>query len=129
MLGLMKDGAKKAGPAPEKEWSLQYMASPIECLASSYASEENPPVKSMNWQVNQLQADPETDPGNWKAQGTNATITTETDLVLKSVGYRSIGIDGVPFDSRSGTVPNDAGRVTSTEGHQVRPYLLLCNQI
>ena len=119
MLGLMKEGAKKAGPASEKEWSLQYLASPIECLPSPYASFESPPVKSMNWQVNQLQVDLERDPGQWKVQGTDATITTETDLVLKSVGYRSIGIEGIPFDTKSGTVPNDAGRVMSPDGQQV----------
>jgi hypothetical protein len=32
-------------------------------------------------------------------------------LVLKSIGYKSLPLDGVPFDSKQGVVPNAAGRV------------------
>lgn len=32
-------------------------------------------------------------------------------LVLKSIGYKSLPLDGVPFDSKQGVVPHAAGRV------------------
>ena len=32
-------------------------------------------------------------------------------LVFRSVGYRGVPIPGVPFDDRSGTIPNEGGRV------------------
>ncbi|MGE0219856.1 FAD-dependent oxidoreductase [Mycolicibacterium sp.] len=35
----------------------------------------------------------------------------ETGLVLRSIGYRGVPIDGLPFDDESGRVPNEAGRV------------------
>ena len=31
--------------------------------------------------------------------------------MLRSVGYRGVGIEGLPFDERSGTILNDDGRV------------------
>jgi ferredoxin/flavodoxin---NADP+ reductase len=31
--------------------------------------------------------------------------------VFRSVGYRGVELPGVPFDERSGTIPNDRGRV------------------
>ena len=31
--------------------------------------------------------------------------------MFRSVGYRGIGLPGVPFDERSGTIPNTGGRV------------------
>ena len=37
-------------------------------------------------------------------------------LVFRSVGYRGIGIPGVPFDERSGTIPNADGRVLDESG-------------
>jgi ferredoxin--NADP+ reductase len=37
-------------------------------------------------------------------------------LVFRSVGYRGIGIPGVPFDERSGTIPNSDGRVLDESG-------------
>lgn len=33
------------------------------------------------------------------------------DLVLTSIGYRSDGVAGVPFDEKAGVIPNDGGRV------------------
>ena len=36
-------------------------------------------------------------------------------LVLRSVGYQGVPLPGVPFDERSGTIPNDRGRVEGAE--------------
>ncbi|HEY4626469.1 MAG TPA: NAD(P)-binding protein [Blastococcus sp.] len=46
-----------------------------------------------------------------RAMGTGETEVLPTDLVVRSVGYRGIPLPGLPVDERSGTVPNDAGRV------------------
>jgi ferredoxin--NADP+ reductase len=37
--------------------------------------------------------------------------TLPAGIVFRSVGYRGVELPGVPFDERSGTVPNDRGRV------------------
>ena len=35
----------------------------------------------------------------------------DTQLVLRAVGYRGLGLAGVPFDESGGVIPNDKGRV------------------
>jgi ferredoxin/flavodoxin---NADP+ reductase len=49
-------------------------------------------------------------------EGTGEFETIEAQLVLRSVGYQSVPLVGVPFDARSCTVPNSHGRVLSEAG-------------
>ncbi|MEU9137889.1 FAD-dependent oxidoreductase [Streptomyces sp. NPDC048404] len=44
-------------------------------------------------------------------RGTGRFEDIEAQLVLRSVGYRGIPLDGMPFDADRGTVPHRAGRV------------------
>jgi ferredoxin--NADP+ reductase len=48
--------------------------------------------------------------------GTGEFETIGAQMVLRSVGYQSVPLAGVPFDERSHTVPNDAGRVLGPDG-------------
>ncbi|MDN0196502.1 FAD-dependent oxidoreductase [Streptomyces sp. S.PNR 29] len=43
--------------------------------------------------------------------GTGRFEDIEAQLVLRSVGYRGVPLEGLPFDPESGTVPHLAGRV------------------
>jgi ferredoxin--NADP+ reductase len=49
-------------------------------------------------------------------EGTGEFETLDAQLVLRSVGYQSVPLPGVPFDTRTYTVPNAAGRVLSETG-------------
>jgi ferredoxin--NADP+ reductase len=49
--------------------------------------------------------------GDGHARGTGELEVLSADLVVRSVGYRGLPLPGLPVDERSGTVPNDAGRV------------------
>jgi ferredoxin/flavodoxin---NADP+ reductase len=49
-------------------------------------------------------------------EGTGEFETLEAQLVLRSVGYQSVPLPGVPFDTRTYTVPNASGRVLSESG-------------
>jgi ferredoxin--NADP+ reductase len=42
---------------------------------------------------------------------TGETFTVNCDLVVRSVGYRGVGLEDAPFDSDRAVVPNAAGRV------------------
>ncbi|MFI0423796.1 FAD-dependent oxidoreductase [Spongiactinospora sp. 9N601] len=46
-----------------------------------------------------------------KVVGTGVFETIPAGMVLRSVGYQSVPLPGVPFDERSATVPNTAGRI------------------
>ena len=48
--------------------------------------------------------------------GTGQFETLNAQMVLRSVGYQSVPLPGVPFDSRAWVVPNAAGRVLGADG-------------
>ena len=48
--------------------------------------------------------------------GTGELETIPAQMVLRSVGYQSVPLPGVPFDERTSTVPNEAGRVIGPDG-------------
>jgi ferredoxin--NADP+ reductase len=51
-----------------------------------------------------------------KLTGTGDLETLPVQMVLRSVGYQSVPLAGVPFDERTSTVPNEAGRVLGPDG-------------
>ena len=53
---------------------------------------------------------------NGKLTGTGEYERMDVQMVLRSVGYQSVPLPGVPFDERTYTVPNQAGRVIGPGG-------------
>ncbi|XP_027916469.1 NADPH:adrenodoxin oxidoreductase, mitochondrial isoform X2 [Vigna unguiculata] len=51
--------------------------------------------------------------GKQIAIGTGEFEDIKCGMVLKSIGYKSVPVDGLPFDHKKGIVPNDRGRVLS----------------
>ena len=49
--------------------------------------------------------------GKQKAVASGETETLPCTLVFRSVGYRGVPIEGVPFDPKRGVFPNEAGRI------------------
>jgi ferredoxin--NADP+ reductase len=49
-------------------------------------------------------------------EGTGEFETIDVQMVLRSVGYQSVPLPGVPFDAATHTVPNAAGRVLGPDG-------------
>lgn len=49
--------------------------------------------------------------GRGGVRGTGRLVDIGAQLVLRSVGYRGVPLDGLPFDAEQGTVPHRAGRV------------------
>jgi ferredoxin/flavodoxin---NADP+ reductase len=61
---------------------------------------------------------------NGKLTGTGEFETIPAQMVLRSVGYQSVPLPGVPFDERSHTVPNAEGRVLGPAGEPLpREYV------
>jgi ferredoxin--NADP+ reductase len=48
--------------------------------------------------------------------GTGEVESLPVQMVLRSVGYQSVPLEGVPFDERTRTVPSAAGRVLGDDG-------------
>lgn len=59
--------------------------------------------------------------GQVRARPTDDIDLLETGLVLTSVGYRGVPLSGLPFDERTGVIPNRDGRVLDGPGGAVLP--------
>ncbi|MER5488330.1 FAD-dependent oxidoreductase, partial [Streptomyces sp. NPDC002812] len=55
--------------------------------------------------------------------GTGVYEDVPAQLVLRSVGYQGVPLDGLPFDERRGTVPHAAGRVLREGRASVGEYV------
>jgi ferredoxin--NADP+ reductase len=85
-----------------KSIHMQFLWSPVEIVG------HNGHVTGVVMERNRLVDDGN---GNVKAEGTGAKRTIACGMVLRSVGYRSVALPGVPFDEKRGLIPNMDGRV------------------
>jgi ferredoxin--NADP+ reductase len=107
---IFTDFAHRAPEGKPKRVIMRFLSSPIEIRGKEK-------VESIVVGRNELQRD---ESGAVRARDTGEREEIECGLVLRSIGYRGIGLDGIPFDSDSGLIPNDAGRVMDPEsGEQV----------
>jgi len=49
--------------------------------------------------------------GTGQVTDAGTAVAIDAQMVLRSVGYRGSPLPGLPFDERTGVIPNDAGRV------------------
>jgi NADPH-dependent glutamate synthase beta subunit-like oxidoreductase len=61
--------------------------------------------------------------GRQEAIGTGKTVSIKTGLMIRSVGYSGLPLEGVPFDEKLGTVPNEDGRATMTSSNGFPVYV------
>ncbi len=89
---------------------LRFLRSPVEIQG-------NGKVERVVVARNELYRD---DSGAIRARDTGERETIECGMVLRSIGYKGVPVDGAPFDERKGVIPNDGGRVKDAEsGDQV----------
>jgi ferredoxin--NADP+ reductase len=102
-----------AGREPEgkpKAVVLRFCCSPVEILG-------NGRVEKIVIARNELVRD---ESGAIRARDTGEREEIECGLVLRSIGYKGIGLEGIPFDSGRGLIPNQTGRVVDPDsGEQV----------
>jgi ferredoxin/flavodoxin---NADP+ reductase len=58
--------------------------------------------------------------GSLRACTTETTEELDCDIVFRSIGYKGVEVQGVPFDERTGTVPNAGGRILGENGEHAR---------
>ena len=90
-------------PAPAlRRLSVRFWLRPVEILGTER-------VTGLRVERTRLDAD-------GRFTGTGETQDIPVQMVLRSVGYQSVPLPGVPFDERSAVVPNEEGRVTGPDG-------------
>ena len=90
---------------------LRFLRSPIEIKGDGR-------VQSIVVGSNRLER---ADDGRVRAVDTGEREEIECGLVLRSIGYKGIGLDGLPFDDERGVIPNDHGRVIDPESDEQVP--------
>jgi ferredoxin--NADP+ reductase len=103
---ILRDLAARAPEGKPKAVTLRFCVSPVAILG-----EES--VEAIELVRNRLEAD---DTGRVRAVATDEREVISCGIVFRSVGYRGVGIPGVPYDERSGTIPNEGGRVLDEAG-------------
>ncbi|MDI3384908.1 FAD-dependent oxidoreductase [Streptomyces sp. B-S-A8] len=80
---------------------LRFFLRPVELLAAEGR------VAAVRFE----RTEPDESAGAGGVRGTGRFEEIQAELVLRSVGYRGVALEGMPFDPASGTVPHEAGRV------------------
>ncbi|KAF9906192.1 NADPH-adrenodoxin reductase [Linnemannia zychae] len=106
LMGLLEKGIKESKPDQPKSWSLQFLRSPL-----GFTGDDKGQLKAIELGINRLEGDN----SNRKAVPTGEKEMLDCDLAFRSIGYKSVGIQGVPFDERKGIVPNMNGKVIDIE--------------
>jgi ferredoxin/flavodoxin---NADP+ reductase len=94
---VLKQFAARVPAGKPKRIVLRFFASPVAILGAER-------VEGVELVRNTLDAD-------LRAVPTDEHETLACGLVFRSVGYRGVELPGLPFDERSGTIANEAGRV------------------
>ena len=109
---LLQEYAARAPEGRPRRINLRFKVSPVRILG-----EER--VEGVEIVRNELVEED----GRIVARPTGETEVIPAGLVLRSVGYKGVALPGVPFDERSGTIPNDRGRVTGAERTYVAGWI------
>lgn len=96
--------AAKTEHTNQRRIHMRFLTSPIELLG------EDGKLSAVRVERNHLMLQ---DNGSVRAIGTGQYDVIETGLILRSVGYRSVPLKGVPFDEYTYTIMNVAGRVVN----------------
>lgn len=105
-LEHLQDYAARSLTGKARRVHFRFLVSPVELIGTDGR------VSAVRIERNQLHAD---DTGYLNADGTGEFETIPAGLVLRSVGYKGIPLEDVPYDKRSGIIPNDQGRVKNPE--------------
>ena len=108
-IEILRELTARTPEGKGKTVRLRFRASPVALLGDGR-------VEAIEIARNRLEAD---ESGRVRAVATDEREVIPCGLVFRSVGYRGVGIPGVPYDERSGTIPNAGGRVVGEDGQPV----------
>lgn len=107
-----------------RQIELRFLTSPVELIASS---EHPDKIGGLVFEKTKLEGEA----GSQSAKGTGERDIIPCGLVLKSIGYKSQALPGVPFDDARGVILNDNGRVKGVQdgGNAYETGLYTCGWV
>jgi ferredoxin--NADP+ reductase len=109
-LKHLHEYAGRTEQSAPRRLSLRFLASPVEVLGRDGR------ITGLRVERNQLMVDAY---GGIRSKGTGGFELIEAGLVVRSIGYRTVPIEGVPFDPATSTVSNIAGQVAHPSSGEV----------
>ena len=106
---ILREFASREPEGKPRVVRLRFRASPVAILGEAH-------VEGVEIVHNRLEPDGR---GSVRAVATDERETIPCGIVFRSVGYRGVGVPGVPFDEQAGTIPNTEGRVLDAGGAPV----------
>jgi ferredoxin/flavodoxin---NADP+ reductase len=104
---LREFAARPARRDAPRRIALRFLRSPVEIHGRAR-------VEGIDVRRNEIVR---TDDGSLRARPVDEDVETiECGLVLRSVGYRAVPLPDVPFDERHFVLPNERGRVLTSDG-------------
>jgi ferredoxin--NADP+ reductase len=103
---ILREFATHAQSGKPRAVRLRFRVSPVAILGEGR-------VEAVEIVRNRLEPD---GGGSVRAVASGDREVIPCGIVLRSVGYRGVGIPGAPFDERAGTIPNSDGRVLADDG-------------
>lgn len=104
---ILQEYASINRQGPSKQLTIRFLVSPVELLDDGSGG-----VAGVRIVRNVLHA---SEDGALRARATEEQETIDAGLVFRSVGYRGVPLAGLPFHDRWGLIPNDQGRIGSSD--------------
>src|SRR3954465_7476324 len=108
---ILTEYSQRTPEGKRKRVVLRFLTSPVEIVGDGR-------VEGVVVERNELV---QADDGSLKARSTGERETIPAGLVFRSVGYRGVALEGVPFDDARAVIPNDLGRVLTEAGGEQLP--------
>jgi ferredoxin--NADP+ reductase len=102
-VAIVHEFAEKPRTGKPRLLTVRFLVSPVELVAGRDGG-----VRAMLLAKNVIYAEG----GRLQSRATGEVEELPVDMVFRSVGYRGVPIAGLPFQERSGVIPNELGRVT-----------------
>ncbi len=102
-IRLAREYSERSETPGNKRVVFRYLVSPTELVGTDK-------VDSMRCVRNEF-----ADGDGARVRPTSETFALDTAMVVRAIGYRGLPVDGLPFDSDRGVVPNENGRVVSAQ--------------
>ena len=106
-VAVLRDYTKRPPSGKRRRIVLRFLLSPVELRGDEHG------VSEIVLARNELVVEGD---GRLRASATSERQTLSTGLVMRAIGYRGVPIEGVAFDERSATIPNQGGRVVGPDG-------------
>ncbi|WP_245899417.1 FAD-dependent oxidoreductase [Nonomuraea indica] len=100
-LDVLRSWAQRAAAGRPRRLDVRFWLRPVEILGTER-------VEGLRLERTRLTPE-------GRVEGTGEFETLPVGMVLRSVGYQSVPLPGVPFSQETMTVPNEAGRVRERE--------------